>query len=93
MYEDVLRLIKEKVRLKEYVLTLHAEDEIIDDGLTHFDVENAVLTGKIVARQKDRNTNEWKYVIEGKTHGSEIPMVVSKFSFSKKLVIITVYVK
>lgn len=93
MYENVLRQIKEKVRLKEYVLTLHAEDEIIDDGLTHFDVENAVLTGKIVARQKDRNTNEWKYVIEGKTHGSEIAIVVSKFSFSRKLIIITVYVK
>lgn len=93
MYENVLRQIKEKVRLKEYVLTLHAEDEIIDDGLTHFDVENAVLTGKIVARQKDRYTNEWKYVIEGKTLGSEIAIVVSKFSFSRKLVIITVYVK
>ena len=60
------------------------------DGLTHFNVENALLTGKIVDRQNDRKTGEWKYVVEGKTYGPEIAVVVSKFTFSRELVIITV---
>lgn len=93
MFDQILSQIQEKVRSREYVLTLHAEDEMINDGLTHFDVENVLLTGRIVGRQKDRRTDEWKYVIEGRTHGSEIAVVVSKFAFSRKLVIITVYVK
>ena len=93
MFDHILYQIQEKVRSREYVLTLHAEDEMVDDGLTYFDVENALLTGRIVGRQKDLLTNEWKYVVEGRTHGSEIAVVVSKFAFSKKLVIITVYVK
>lgn len=93
MFEHILYQIHEKVRSREYVLTLHAEDEMVADGLTHFDVENALLTGRIVGRQKDRETDEWKYVVEGTTHGSEIAIVVSKFAFSKKLVIITVYLK
>ncbi len=93
MFDHILNQIQEKVRSREYLLTLHAEDEMIDDGLTYFDVENALLTGRIVGRQKDRQTDEWKYVVEGRTHGSEIAVIVSKFTYSRKLVIITVYVK
>lgn len=93
MFDQILNQIQELVRSHEYVLTLHAEDEMVNDGLTHYDVENAILTGRIVGRQKDRQTDEWKYVIEGKTHGSEIAIVVSKFTFQRKLVIITVYLQ
>ncbi len=93
MFNNILNQIQEKIRSRDYVLTLHAEDEMINDGLTHFDVENVLLTGRIVGRQKDRQTDEWKYVVEGRTYGSEIAVVVSKFAFSRKLVIITVYVK
>ena len=53
MFNQILQEIQEKVRSREYVLTLHAEDEMVQDGLTSFDVENALLTGKIVRRQKD----------------------------------------
>jgi len=91
MFEQILSHIQEKVKSRDYVLTLHAEDEMINDGLTHYDVENVLLTGRIVGRQKDRYTDEWKYVIEGRTHGSEIAIVVSKFTFNRNLVIITVY--
>ena len=93
MFNQILQEIQEKVRSREYVLTLHAEDEMVQDGLTSFDVENALLTGKIVRRQKDLQRDEWKYVVEGQTHGSEIAVVVTKLTFSRKLVIITVYVK
>ncbi|MXV83746.1 DUF4258 domain-containing protein [Candidatus Poribacteria bacterium] len=85
--------MQEKVQSQEYVLTLHAEDEMVQDRLTIFDVENALLTGEIVRRQRDSYRGKWKYVVEGRTLGSEIAVVVTKLAFSRKLVIITVYVK
>jgi hypothetical protein len=93
MFDQILQEIQEKVQSQEYVLTLHAEDEMAQDGLTSFDVENALLTGEIVGRQRDSQRGEWKYVVEGRTLGSEIAVVVTKLAFSRKLVIITVYVK
>jgi hypothetical protein len=62
-----------------------------DDGLTVGDVEAAVLTGRIAERQKDRETGEWKYRIEGRgTDGREVELV-GKMGASGKMVIITVY--
>lgn len=93
MFDQILQEIQEKVQSQEYVLTLHAEDEMVQDRLTIFDVENALLTGEIVRRQRDSYRGKWKYVVEGRTLGSEIAVVVTKLAFSRKLVIITVYVK
>ena len=73
--------------------TDHAEEEMNDDGLTIFDVEHVILTGEIVERQKDRDTGEWKYLIEGQTEVGEVVIVVTKLSLTGKLVIITVYVE
>ena len=42
-------------------------------------------------RQKDRDTGEWKYLIEGKTLAGDVLVVVAKLSITGKLVIITVY--
>jgi len=71
---------------------IHAEEEMDDDGLTVFDVERCIFTGKILERQKDKNTAEWKYRINGESlTGSEVE-VVAKISPTGKLVIITVYV-
>ncbi len=44
-------------------MTLHAEEEMDNDGLSIFDVERAILTGRIMERQKDVMTTEWKYLI------------------------------
>jgi hypothetical protein len=60
MFDQILQEIQEKVQSQEYVLTLHAEDEMVQDGLTSFDVENALLTGEIVRRQRDSYRGEWK---------------------------------
>ena len=72
-------------------MTLHAEEEMSDDGLTIFDVERGILTGEIVERQKDQNTGEWKYLIQGETLAAYQVIVVTKISSTDKLVIITVY--
>jgi uncharacterized DUF497 family protein len=93
MFDRILRQIQQKVQTLEYMMSIHAEEEMDDDGLTIFDVEHVLLTGEIVERQRDCRTGEWKYLVEGQTHGSEIAVVVTKLTFSRKLVIITVYVK
>ncbi len=93
MYDRILRRIQEKVRTLEYVMSIHAEEEMDDDGLTIFDMEHVLLNGEIVERQKDRQTGEWKYLVEGRTHGSEVAIVVTKLSLTGKLVIITAYVE
>lgn len=67
MFERILKQFREKVRNRQYVMTLHAEEEMNDDELTIFDVERAILTGEIVERQKDQATAEWKYLVSGKT--------------------------
>ena len=91
MFERTLKLMREKIRTRQYVITLHAEEEMNEDGLTIYDVERGILTGKIMERQKDRMTAEWKYRLNGKTLEDNAIEVISKISPTGKLVIITVY--
>lgn len=73
-------------------MTLHADEEMGNDELTIFDVESAILTGRITARQRDWETAELKYVIRGLAiDGIRIVTVVVKRGATGKLVIITVY--
>ena len=81
----------EKVRKGAYVMTFHAEDEMNADNFTVFDVENGILTGLIVERQRDVDTGESKYVIEGQSLGYRGVGIIAKLSPTDKLVIITVY--
>jgi hypothetical protein len=58
MYGRILKRIQEKIRTRQYVMTLHAEEEMDDDELSIFDVERCFFTGEIIERQKDRDTEE-----------------------------------
>ena len=91
MFERILRRIHEKIRRRQYVLTLNARREMVEDELTIYDIERAILSGKILERQRDIETDELKYCIQGRTvAGIEMEAVV-KFSPTGKLVVITVY--
>jgi len=83
--------MQEKIRTRQYIMTLHAEEEMDDDELTIFDVERAILTGEIIERQKEHQTGEWKYLIQGNILTENEIIVVSKLSLTGKLVIITVF--
>lgn len=91
MFEYILKKIREKILKLDYVMSLHAEEEMSDGELTILDIEKAILTGKIVERQKERGTGEWKYILKGKTFSGHEIEIVAKLSLSGKLVIITVY--
>jgi hypothetical protein len=58
MYDRILKQMREKIRTRQYVMTIHAEEEMAGDNLSIFDVERVVLTGSIVERQKDQDTAE-----------------------------------
>ncbi|BAZ10252.1 hypothetical protein NIES4071_20670 [Calothrix sp. NIES-4071] len=83
--------MREKITSLQYVMTLHAEEEMNDDNLTIYDIEETILTGKILERQKDKVTTESKYRIRGITEDMIEVEVVAKLSLTGKLVIITVY--
>ncbi len=93
MFPRTLNRMREKVRALQYVMTLHAEEEMDNDDLSVFDIERVILTGRIVERQKDVETGEWKYLIDGKTIDERDIVVLTKLSPTDKLVIITVYVE
>jgi hypothetical protein len=93
MFEGILKRMREKVRALQYVMTLHAEEEMDSDDLSIFDVEQAILTGRIIERQKDTETSEWKYLIKGKSVEDRDVVTVSKLSSTGRLIIITVYVE
>ena len=91
MFDQILNRMREKIRKRQYVMTLHAEEEMNDDGLTIYDVERGILTGEIQERQKDKITAEWKYLINGQTISDSEVEVIAKLNPTGKLVIITVY--
>ena len=91
MYDAELQRMCELIRTRRYVMTLHAEDAMDADGLTIFDVESAILTGQISERQRDRQPDEWKYLVSGQTLAGAAVTVVVKFSPTGKLVFITIF--
>jgi hypothetical protein len=84
--------LRDLVRNLNYVVTHHAADELEDDDLTIFDLENIVFTRRIIERQHDDKTDETKYLIIGDTvEGYEAETIV-KIGFTGALIFITVYV-
>ena len=73
-------------------MTLHAEEEMEEDGLTITDVENALLIGSIIERQTDRRSSERKYLIRGGSVDDRTDLVVVvKFGPTDLLIVVTVY--
>ena len=84
--------LRQLIRTLSYAVSTHAADELEDDNLTILDLENVVLSGQIVERQRDRSTHETKYVIQGGTLDGTAAEVVAKVGNTGKLFIITVYI-
>lgn len=62
-----LTRIRDLIRRLRYVVSFHAAEEMEDDEIAILDLENIILTGQIVERQKDHQTDETKIVIRGRT--------------------------
>ena len=91
MYERILRQLRQKVRTRQYVVSIHAAEEMDEDGYGILDVEAGILTGTILERQRDADTGEAKYRIGGTTAAERRIEEIVKLGPTGKLVIITVY--
>lgn len=83
--------LRELIRTLDYFVSTHAADELEDDDLTILDLESIFLTGRIRERQRDRKTNEAKFVVRGLTLEGEAAEAVCKLGPGGKLIAITVY--
>ena len=72
-------------------MSFHARQELEEDSLWITDLESSVLTGAIIERQRDRSTDEWKYVIEGRAPDGLEVTVVAKWDAVDRMVIVTVF--
>ncbi len=77
MFQRVLKKFREKIRARQFVITLHAVEELEDEGFSVLGLEHAILTGEIATRQKDADTREWKYLIKGRSLSDDELVVVS----------------
>jgi hypothetical protein len=62
MYDRILKQMQEKIRTRQYVMTIHAEEEMVDDNLSIFDVERVVLLATSLSDRKiktQRNGSIW----------------------------------
>ena len=83
--------IRDLIRALNYVVSLHAAEELEDENLTILDLENILLTGRIVERQRDRKTREVKVVIRGDILDGREAEAVVKVGVTGTLYVITVY--
>jgi hypothetical protein len=84
-------LFREKIRFRQYLVSIHADEEMKDDELSIYDVENCILTGVIIERQKSEIPGEWKYIVRGHSFDGDVVFVVIKIKSVGKILIITVY--
>jgi hypothetical protein len=91
LFKRVLRQTRRLVERNRYVVTVHALEKLVADELDARDVKQCILNGRIILRQWDTTTREWKYLVLGKTGFGQRAVVVTKIAVTGKLVIITVY--
>ena len=91
MFDRILKKMREKIRTNQYIMTLHAEEEMNNDDLSIFDIERCILDCTIIERHKDSETGEFKYTVIGKSISGHRVGIIAKISITGKLVIITVY--
>jgi hypothetical protein len=89
--QSAISRIRDCVRSLDYVVSVHASEELDDDNLTILDLENILLIGEIVERQRDRQTRERKFVVRGVTVDGLQAEAVVKFGALGNLFVITVY--
>lgn len=85
-FKEIQKLIKKR----EYLFSNHADDERTKDNLTAKEVEEAVLSGKVIEERLDDPRGESR-LIAGKTNTGKMVHVVIGLRFGKP-VIVTNYI-
>lgn len=82
--------IKQSIIDRNYYLSSHAEEEMLDDDLERKDIENAILKGRI-EKKLTQDIRGTRYRIEGPATDGRLIHVLCRFRESANLIIITVY--
>ena len=83
--------IQQRIRLKEYDMTVHAMDEMAEDDLNILDEEHAIPNGK-VARIERGDARGTKCVVEGVAADQRTTIgVVGRFTSPNRYLIITTH--
>ena len=85
-----LQKIRQSIIDRNYYLSSHAEEEMLDDDLERKDVENAILKGWM-DKKMTLNIRGTRYRIEGPAMDGKLIHVLCRFRESANLIIITVY--
>ena len=93
MARRLIDRLRAKIRAGQYLVPFHAADELDDDEISILDAESIILTGEIIERQRDPQTRDRSYAIEGATLDDEAACCVVKIGPSGQVVIITVWVE
>ena len=86
----VLQKIRKCIVNRDYYLSSHAEEEMLDDDLERKDVENAILKGRM-DKKMTRDIRGTIYRIEGPARDGRPIHVLCRFREDLNLIIITVY--
>lgn len=91
MAAQILARICQFIRSRKYEFTRHAVDEMAEDELSLLDIEQAILSGKIVKIETDKLRGK-KYIVHG-TGNTPFAKVgtVGRFIPGDRYLIITVY--
>ncbi|WP_363168836.1 DUF4258 domain-containing protein [uncultured Lamprocystis sp.] len=77
-----------KVELdRDYFLSSHAEEEMLDDDLDRNDIENAILKGRI-EKQLSHDSKGTRYRIEGPCLDGRIIHVICRFREESNMLVI-----
>ncbi len=85
-----LQKIRQKIIDRNYYLSSHAEDEMLDDDIERKDLENTILKGWI-EKKMTRDVRGTRYRIEGPTIDGRLIHVLCRFREDTNLIIITLY--
>jgi hypothetical protein len=87
---SAIQRIRQKILDKDYYISWHAEEEMMDDNLERVDVVNAILKGRI-ERKLTHDIRGTRYRIEGPAKDGRVIHVICRFKEDSNLVIITAY--
>ena len=82
--------LRELIREERYQISVHANEEMSKDDLIAVDVENALLTGKIIKRFT-RNARGTRYEVNGQACDGRPMAVICRILDNGWLRIVTVF--
>lgn len=86
----IFQKIRQNIIDRDYYISLHTEEEMLDDDLERDDLENAILKGRI-EKKMTQDVRGTRYRIEGPTKDGRTIHVICRFHEKSNLLIITVY--